>query len=124
MCFVELLSVGLRIVRAIVHLWLCVCCVVCLRCAWCVMPSATLFHELVKAQQLLCDPVQRAEFDQQRSARMQREERFRKMDAENQKRRLGMSWTAALRCAAMYPCVCSSLVCVLRLLAAPVTARR
>ena len=53
------------------------------------MVAATLFFEIKKASEVLSDPAQRAAFDQQRTARMQREDRFKKLDSDNQKRRLG-----------------------------------
>ncbi len=54
-----------------------------------VVSPAALFVEITKVKELLIDPESRAKFDRQRSARLQKAEKFKQLDEQHQRMRTG-----------------------------------
>jgi hypothetical protein len=54
---------------------------------WC---TAALFVEITKVKDLLINPEERGKFDRQRTARLQKAEKFKQLDEQHQRMRTGM----------------------------------
>ncbi len=66
--------------------------------------AATLFQAVSKAKDLLLDPESRAKFDRVRTARAQKEARFKELNVHNQKLRTGTRTALADTCHNVFNC--------------------